>query len=199
MLGNLAIPLPPGEWQVAADLASTRGQDVALVQENGPIVVGATVVSFTSGANGLGYEKSRTCTRPMLRGVTEKNDDFGDQSCWSSTVVRTRVLLENEPRANIVRALRGELQTKTAKIRSDVLVDTAITLANMNKRVTVLYYFNPESAGIEPKHFDKVEDSDWHSKNLGQHPEKQKYLRERLLWAAQAFQKLKQNFATANQ
>jgi len=193
-INDFAFPLPPGEWRVAADIPLNKARDLALVRESGKVIGAIALITYQWGGMGLGFQRGAWCSRPMIRGVIEKNDDFGEQACWSSSLMSQKTLLEYQPKSASGKALRGDLEAKGLTIGSEMLVDTVISFANMDRRVTMIIFYNPEADGFAPKKIDKADESDWHPKNLAQHPDKTKYIRDRLLWASQAYQQMKPAF-----
>ncbi len=193
-LGELRIPLPPGEWRVAADVPLASGRDVGLVLESGKLVAAVLIASYSNTGNGVGYPASRVCTRRMMRGNTEKNEDFGEQSCWSSAIVTVKGLTENIGNTGVGKALRGDLEAQGLSFTTEAVLDTWFVLSNTKRRVLLTVFHNPEAEGLEPIKLERIEEGPWSNKNLGQNPQNAKYIRERLQWASQAHQQLKQSF-----
>jgi hypothetical protein len=69
-----------------------------------------------------------------LRGQVDKNDDFGEQACWSSTLISAKTLLGAQPASGVGKALRGELEAKGMTIRNDLLIDTVFSFASTSAR-----------------------------------------------------------------
>ena len=197
LVNGLKVPLPDGQWRVAADLQTPRTNDIALVKESGKVIAAVVLVSYNLAGAGLGYTASGACTRRSIRGVTEKNEDFGEQACWSSSLVRAQATVENISKSALGKAARGDMEARGLTFSSEAVMDTWMVLANANRRLIVSVFYNPEADGFEPIKLERFEESPWNPKNLGQNPQHAKYLRDRLLWASQNYQRLKLGFNAA--
>lgn len=198
VVDEMKVPLPDGQWRVAADIRSPSSHDLALAREADKLIGAVVIVSYNTSGNGVGYNAAAACSRRAMRGVTEKNEDFGEQSCWSSALVRAKGTVENLSKSAVGRAARGDLEGRGLTFTSEAVLDTWIVHANANRRILLAVYYNPEVDGFEPIKLDRIEESPWNAKNLAQNPQHAKWLRERLQWASQAYQRLKQGFAAAS-
>ena len=74
--------------------------------------------------------------------------------------------------------------------------DSLVVLGLFAVVAGVARYFMSAAYG---RHVDgSLEQSDWHPKNLSQHPDKTRYIRERLAWASQTYDDMKKSFAALN-
>jgi hypothetical protein len=191
---GFAFLLPPGDWRVAADIPRVSGGDLALVRESGKLVGAFAFITSQAEASGLGFAKGNFCSRPALRGVTDKNEDFGEQMCWSAGMGIARTILENQKKTTLGRAVRGDVDSRGLALPGEMVIDTVVVLGNRRRRVMMQVVYNPAADGFTPRQIERSDESDWHPKNLSQHPDKAAYVRERLLWGSQAYQQMKASF-----
>ncbi|MBI3374542.1 MAG: hypothetical protein HY017_22685 [Betaproteobacteria bacterium] len=208
LTGELAIqgrtiPLPDGNWTVAAHFPVSRAgsvESVVLAQSRDGKLLKALVAQAARlpADQANGFRKSPQCGRTnLLFSKTLSNQDFDKQDCW--TINHVPVAPLREPTApGIFRAAVGELDAKAIALPS-VLMSTYFRLADKQGFVNAIYYFNPESEGITSSSTSIWEESDWHRNYIREYPEKVAYFRKLQTWSEHWHARVQQAFEASAQ
>jgi len=196
-LGSATFPLPPGTWRVVVNRKGEGLHDAILVREpqSGSAIAGIALLSHNWTGRGLGFPKTRSCERRSVRSYTEKNDEFGDQACWSVAFTDVKALEQYMADSAAGRLLRKHLDATNHTIASEILLSTALIFASLEQKISVQILDDPAGEGHDAIRREGLKDSAWASANIRQHPDKLAYMRARITWSSQSYEALKRGFA----
>jgi hypothetical protein len=188
-IGDKMIPLPPGEWVVAATESAFSGAATPLAALSlVNVAPGAHAVLVTAHANlgtasgAAGWTSLRSCARDdMLFIATEANEPGGDQRCWfinhSGTTRASRT-------SRLLKDTLDFAQARGLRIPSTVLT-VGYRLADIRDVLTVRYYFDPETRGFPPSRELNWRSNDWHRDRMHGDERRQQYIAALKSWGAE--------------
>ncbi|TPQ29804.1 hypothetical protein C2U68_00420 [Methylomonas koyamae] len=185
VIGDVAIPLPEGDWQGLAHIQnpSSRGSDelAVLAKIEQDKLQEMVVLRLQFVVDGKGFARHSACDAAGAQAAkTAENQDFGKQMCFW---VGHDTAPWGQPIFNLA---ANRLVAKNVAL-PDVLINSVFHRADKNSALTVVYANNPEIRGLSsPK--TTWEASSWHPKFIQRFPDKLTYMQDRMQWAATWFQ-----------
>jgi hypothetical protein len=175
-LGGMKIPLPEGTWTVVAFQRggpNRPGLEIAVLANiagrklGGLVAVSAYADPRQSGA---GFPASGFCNRTdYVARETRANEPSGLQECWW---VNHAMAAWNQ---DVMRAARSDLAMRGVTDLPDTMMNVGVWVADLNKHVNMLVYFDPRAEGIQTAR-TSWEASDWHRARIANHPDKAQYV-----------------------
>jgi hypothetical protein len=185
MAQGMTVPLPPGQWVVVAHVpAPDRGglESLFLAQVRRDKLSRAVLVRATMQADesATGFRRSAPCARPgVLYAKTIANEELGRQDCW--TIDHDASTRSERDTAPMIGAAIGELELRGIKY-PPVLLSAFFRLADKQRSLDAVYYFNPETDGITSRP-TSWEESDWNRNDIYKYPDKIAYVEKLRAWA----------------
>jgi hypothetical protein len=198
-VGTKSVPLPPGNWVVAAhdtttSSASTPLAGLALVntapKAHAVLVTIYTNVEVSNG--GFGWTTLKACSRDdMIFVDAPENHESGPQRCrYINHSGTTRA-------ASTAKMLKDTLDF--AQARRLPIPSTAVyagfRLADSYDALTVRYYFNPETQGFAESRTPAWRYNDWHRDHSAYDERKTRYLDGMKAWGVQVIAAMRAGFA----
>jgi len=191
-IGDVQVPLPPGQWEVAGtgaenDSAFKSIGQVVLVsitdrQLTGIIRIDTPIGHSAMEARFSGFEMFRPCERNDVFFVFKTyNISGGEQNCW--TINHFSMGTSGKVSASWAATL-DLLKSRGVTIPITMVIAT-FRMANKTNFETVWYFFNPEIEGISPPKYADWRSSDWHKDRVDGFPDKLAYLTKTKEWAEQ--------------
>lgn len=191
-LGDVQVPLPPGQWEVSGAGSGTNNSMTSIGQTilisvisgrlTGLISISTPVAHSALEARFSGFKQFRDCERNDVFFVfKDSNFDGGEHNCW----VINHFSMGSTGNVRSPWGVTWEsLKSQGVAVPINMVVVT-FHVANKRKFETVMYYFNPEIEGISPPKYAEWRNSDWHKDRVNAFPDKLAYLTKTKQWAEQ--------------
>jgi len=192
-VGGQQIPLPDGEWEVAAtDLVlnnnSTPIQSISLFQQKDSHLSKVIYVRTPLDVKPNGYVQSSYCSRDDMHfRETTTNNPGGQQDCrW---VNNWRLTLKGNKRKMARDA--GEYLEKAGISYPNHLIQSGYRLADSASFLDLYYFVAPDQDGFEDYARTTWNDSPWHPQNVYRDAKKEAYINKIKTWTNDWYSKVK--------
>lgn len=212
-IANKRVPLPSGLWTVIGTqiekngergyrtvnmLAKIKDKSVLAAVEiytNLPVRKKSVGGVFSGNNAPKGWLTVRSCTRDDMHFLkVYANSSLGDQDCWWVNHRR----MDGPPDTGHWQESRKYLAENQISAPLD-MITVSFRLADQADYLTVNYFFNTETTGLEPAqdvnwkvHTWKT--SDWHPDQVKDDPKKRQYIQNLISWGDRWHKKIKASF-----
>ena len=198
VIGRKQIPLPDGDWVVAArdtsySKLSTPQVALVLVNRNpsDPAFGIAIYTNVVSTQSTTGWTPLSTCTRKdVLSPSPSYSEKGGGEECWFIN----HQIMTRTSRASKLQADALDYMHAHHMRLPNTTVYTGYRIADERDYLTVRYHFNPEAEGFVPDQGGGWRTSDWHRDRIDRDPRRVAYIDARKKWSADWLRKVRAGF-----
>lgn len=185
---NIELPLPAGIWKglVIQDVQDNKSSDKVLVfyQAFDNVLNSLYAVRLINSEDGTGFPEKRSCkSKSGYSSKSENNQNFGVQDCyWLEH-------LTDPWQLPIFQLSAKRLQQRDIKL-PEVIINSALHIADQDMSLTSYLYSNPEVAGINTQ-TSSWGSSPWHPRKLNNDEKRSDFVREQELTIKSWYQMMK--------